>query len=88
MDFQNNYRKDIHMSRNRVLYSKIGNFFLNIHNEGFHLVHHLYPNMPSWNLKKAHKILMEDNEYQIILCNRITTVKNLFEQLFIFELKE
>lgn len=53
---------DLYMTRNRF-----GNFFeniiFNIHNENYHLVHHLKPSVPFWNLKKAHRILMEDPDY-------------------------
>ena len=30
----------------------------------FHLIHHLYPTIPFWNLSKAHSILLEDETYR------------------------
>lgn len=54
---------DIHLSRNRefgplwalVLGEKRG--------EGYHLVHHLFPNVPLWKLHKVHRILSADPTY-------------------------
>lgn len=43
-------------------------FFLSIHQENFHLVHHLRPGIPFWNMTKAHRIMMEDDDY--CLANR------------------
>lgn len=31
-----------------------------------HLIHHLFPAIPFWNLKKAHHILMQDDGYRFI----------------------
>lgn len=52
----------LEMSRNRFSHW-IEAFFLSIHNENYHLTHHLRPKIPFWNLKKAHEILMEDHLY-------------------------
>lgn len=57
-----NNKIDIQMSRNRFSHP-IEAFFFNAHNENYHLVHHLRPAIPFWNLPKAHKILMEDSDY-------------------------
>ena len=50
------------MSRNRFSHW-IERFLCNTHNEHYHLIHHLYPTIPFWNLPKAHRILLEDPEY-------------------------
>ncbi len=39
-------------------------FFSSIHNENYHLTHHLRPDIPYWNLKKAHQIMMDDEKYK------------------------
>ena len=56
------YDEDIKMSWNRKL-NILESFFLGNHNEDFHLVHHLWPRIPNWNLAKAHEIMMKDKEY-------------------------
>lgn len=56
---------DIYLSRNRIL-SPVLNFFVGTHQEGYHLIHHLYPKLPFWNMKKAHQILMADPVYASI----------------------
>ena len=33
-------------------------------NVGYHLDHHLYPGVPSYNLKKLHRELLKDNNYR------------------------
>ncbi len=53
---------DIYVSRNRLL-SPLWNLFVGTHGEGFHLIHHFYPTLPFWNMKKAHFILMQDEVY-------------------------
>ncbi|HXT83499.1 MAG TPA: fatty acid desaturase, partial [Verrucomicrobiae bacterium] len=55
-------RIDIMMSRNRFSHWLEGLFF-NIHNENYHLTHHLKPRVPFWNIKRAHFILMSDEIY-------------------------
>lgn len=57
--------EDLHMTRNRFSHPIEGIIF-NIHNENYHLVHHLRPAIPFWNLSKAHKILMNDPTYKKI----------------------
>lgn len=34
-----------------------------IHGENFHLIHHLFPGIPFWRLKKAHHVLLDDPNY-------------------------
>lgn len=56
----------LYKTRNRIC-SPFENFFLGIHQEGYHLVHHLYPKLPAWKLSEAHKFLMETNsEYNAL----------------------
>lgn len=53
---------DLYMTRNRFSHW-LEDFIFNTHAESFHLVHHLFPTIPFWKLKKAHKILCEDIQY-------------------------
>jgi fatty acid desaturase len=52
----------LYMSRNRNSHF-IERLLTGIHNENYHLVHHLFPSIPFWNIPKAHKILMQDPNY-------------------------
>lgn len=54
---------DLYLSRNRLC-GPVTNFFLGIHSEGYHLIHHLFPSMPSWHYRRAHRILLDDPEYR------------------------
>lgn len=69
---------DINLSRNRIL-SPFLNVFLGTHNEGYHLVHHLFPRLPFWSLKKAHSILMQDTAYADL--HRKVGLVNLIKEL-------
>ncbi len=53
---------DIYMSRNR-LFNPAWCLLLGVHNEHFHLIHHLFERIPFWHLKTAHKVLMQDEVY-------------------------
>lgn len=53
---------DIYMTRNRKSHWSEA-FFLSIHNENYHLDHHLNPVTPFWNLPKAHQIRLRDSNY-------------------------
>ncbi|RUS96564.1 dihydrorhizobitoxine desaturase [Dulcicalothrix desertica PCC 7102] len=53
---------DIYMTRNRQSHW-LEAFFLSIHNENYHLDHHLNPSTPFWNLAKAHQIRLQDKNY-------------------------
>ena len=44
----------------------VEHFITSMHGENFHLVHHLFPGVPFWNLRKAHNILLRDREYAAI----------------------
>lgn len=57
-----NYSIDIYVSRNRIL-NPIANIFIGTHHESYHLIHHLFPGLPFWQMKQAHHILMEDETY-------------------------
>lgn len=56
------YQDDLHMTRNRFSHW-LEHFIFNTHAENYHLVHHMQPTIPFWNLKKAHHILYKDPEY-------------------------
>lgn len=53
---------EIHMSWNRFSHP-IEGFFTALHSENLHLTHHLRPDIPYWNLKKAHQIMLRDPVY-------------------------
>jgi len=38
---------------------RIHRWFLHPFNDGWHAVHHLRPNIPFWNLKKIHRLMVE-----------------------------
>ena len=48
---------DIYMSRNRI-FGYVFDFIFSQHDEGYHLVHHLFPSLPNWKFKEAHQVLM------------------------------
>jgi fatty acid desaturase len=54
---------DLYMTRNRFSHYTEA-FIFSIHCENFHLVHHLHPGIPFWNLQKAHRILLKDEQYK------------------------
>lgn len=53
----------IYSTRNRFSHW-IESLFLSIHNENYHLTHHLRPGIPFWNIPKAHKIMLQDKIYR------------------------
>lgn len=54
---------DIDKTWNRFS-SKFELMFTGMHSENLHLTHHLMPNIPFWNLQKAHCIMMRDPVYK------------------------
>lgn len=57
--------KEIYMTRNRNG-NALERFLSGVHDENLHLVHHLFAGIPSWNLRKVHNILLQDEEYRFI----------------------
>lgn len=53
---------EIELTRNNFCHP-ILRFFLYPHGDYFHLVHHLFPSIPHYNLGRAHRILLYDDEY-------------------------
>lgn len=61
---------DIYLTRNREC-GWFGNFLLGLQTqEGYHLVHHRFPQVPRWRLREVHLILMEDREYAALHTTR------------------
>ena len=58
-------KTDLQATRNRFSHP-IEHFFTAMHGENSHLIHHLFPAIPYWNLKKAHRILLGDPVYATI----------------------
>lgn len=54
--------KQILMTRNRHGWA-IERFLLGRHNDNYHLVHHLNTGVPFWNMKRAHRVLLDDPAY-------------------------
>ncbi|UJR17522.1 hypothetical protein I4U23_004417 [Adineta vaga] len=61
-------RIDLYLSRNSLC-GRIWSFFLAVHNDQYHLVHHLFPRIPYWNYPSAHLILMQDHNYAKLYAN-------------------
>jgi fatty acid desaturase len=53
---------NLYMTRNRHSHG-LENFLTGMHNESYHLVHHLNPTIPFWNVSKAHQIYLQDDNY-------------------------
>jgi fatty acid desaturase len=53
---------DVRTTRHRAL-GWLSHHFLGMHNEGYHLDHHLSPKIPYWNLPEAHRIRLTDPVY-------------------------
>ncbi|WP_169154195.1 fatty acid desaturase family protein [Brasilonema bromeliae] len=53
----------IELARNNFCHPVL-RFILYPHGDFYHLVHHLFPAIPHYNLGPAHQILLEDSEYQ------------------------
>ncbi|EAI1054893.1 phosphoesterase, partial [Campylobacter coli] len=61
-------KREIEKSWNRFG-NKIELFFTGLHKENYHLIHHLFANIPFWNLDKAHNILCKNEEYRLLNSN-------------------
>ncbi len=60
---------NLYMARNRYSHW-LESFFTGMHNESYHLVHHLNSAIPFWHQVKAHQIYLEDSNYaQQDLCS-------------------
>lgn len=57
--------QELKMARNRFP-AWWERMFFGHHGEVYHLTHHLFPSVPSWNLSKVHNILMQDDEYRSV----------------------
>ncbi|WP_169810742.1 fatty acid desaturase family protein [Nocardia beijingensis] len=57
---------DLQTTRHRVL-GPVSYHFLGVHNEGYHLDHHLSPMIPYWNLPKVHEIRLRDPIYARVI---------------------
>lgn len=56
-------KTNLHASRNRFSHW-LEALFMSMHNENYHLIHHLFPKIPFWRLQEAHNILLKDVEYR------------------------
>jgi fatty acid desaturase len=54
---------DLHVTRNRQS-GPIEWFLTGAHSEQYHLTHHLRPKIPFWNMTKAHRLMLDDDEYR------------------------
>ena len=57
------YDSELMITRNRRG-KRIEKIFTGIHNEDWHLVHHLHPGIPFWKLREAHEIFLQDPTYK------------------------
>ncbi|WP_369211077.1 fatty acid desaturase [Streptomyces flavofungini] len=55
-------RAQLLMTRNRHGWA-LENYLLGRHHDNYHLVHHLNMSIPFWNMKRAHRILLDDPTY-------------------------
>jgi len=55
-------RAQLLMTRNRHGWA-MENYLLGRHHDNYHLVHHLNMSIPFWNMKRAHRILLDDPTY-------------------------
>lgn len=58
-------KSDLYMSRNRWT-GPITKFFLGIHNENYHLTHHLAAYVPFWKMPEAHRAMLADDQYRSV----------------------
>jgi fatty acid desaturase len=53
---------NLYMTRNRHGHW-LEKAFTGMHNESYHLIHHLHPTIPFWQMPKAHQIYLQDKNY-------------------------
>jgi fatty acid desaturase len=71
---------DVEASRHRAV-GPISRHFFGVHNEGYHLDHHLTPGIPFWNLPKARKIRAQDPFFANIMIESEAGIRsNLWRQ--------
>ncbi|MEZ9336213.1 fatty acid desaturase, partial [Vibrio sp. 10N.286.51.A4] len=58
-------KNELYKTRNRFG-GDIENYLTGIHNENYHLTHHLRADIPYWNVNKAHDVMMKNLEYKIL----------------------
>lgn len=63
-------KSDLYTARNRWT-GRLGRFLTGVHNESYHLAHHLHPGIPFWRLPEAHLIMMDDPEYRAVQSHAI-----------------
>jgi len=56
------YNDEVQLTRNRFP-TLIERAIIGMHGDNYHLTHHLFAGIPFWNLKKAHEVLMDDQNY-------------------------
>lgn len=57
-----NAQSNLYATRNRFSHP-VEQVLTGMHGENFHLIHHLFPSVPFWNMQRAHRILLQDTEY-------------------------
>lgn len=57
---------DLRATRHRAV-GVVSRHFFGIHNEGFHLDHHLSPRIPFWNLPAAHQLRLADPAFAAVI---------------------
>ncbi|MEM9543679.1 MAG: guanitoxin biosynthesis L-arginine gamma (S) hydroxylase [Cyanobacteria bacterium P01_E01_bin.42] len=57
-----NNKINLYMTRNRHGHW-LEKLFTGMHNESYHLVHHLNPKIPFWNVAKVHNVYLQDENY-------------------------
>ncbi|EGR30476.1 hypothetical protein IMG5_131020 [Ichthyophthirius multifiliis] len=71
---------NVYKTKNRII-SPFFNFFIGIHWESYHLVHHLFPRMLSWAYEEAHNILMKDSVYENLSFHKKTGFINMIKSI-------
>jgi len=75
--------KDLYLTKNRIWENHFINFLFAISDEGYHLVHHLFPQIPAWHYKNVHMVLLKDEDYRNLDHNHkglIYMIKNIIHK--------